>query len=240
MKKSLFTLIVFIITISLFPQASSARTGYVSDMLLLTFRQGPGNSYAAEKTLMSNTPVVVLEERSGFYKVELESKEVGWVDKNFIIFTLPKTLMINKLEKENKSLSNKIMELQSSLGELQYKLSSIKQNYSQTKEKLEISLNTAPDEKNKTINMLSDTQGEHDTLTRQSKNIQKIVKENKVLKEQTQTLSEELEIIKEKSKNLFKTGMIKWFLTGSGVLLLGWIIGQSVSSRKQKSSSLLR
>ncbi len=240
MKKSLFTLIVFIITISLFPQASSARTGYVSDMLFLTFRQGPGNSYAVEKTLMSNTPVVVLEERSGFYKVELKSKEVGWVDKNFIIFTLPKTLMINKLEKENKSLSNKIMELQSSVGELQDELSSVKQNYSQTKEKLEISLKTALDEKNKTTNMLSDTQGEYNTLTRQSKDIQEIVKENKVLKEQTQTLSEELEIIKEKSKNLFKTGMIKWFLTGSGVLLLGWIIGQSVSSRKQKSSSLLR
>ena len=240
MKKSLFTLIVFIITISLFPQASSARTGYVSDMLFLTFRQGPGNSYAVEKTLMSNTPVVVLEERSGFYKVELKSKEVGWVDKNFIIFTLPKTLMINKLGKENKSLSNKIIELQSSVGELQDELSSVKQNYSQTKEKLEISLKTALDEKNKTTNMLSDTQGEYNTLTRQSKDIQEIVKENKVLKEQTQTLSEELEIIKEKSKNLFKTGMIKWFLTGSGVLLLGWIIGQSVSSRKQKSSSLLR
>ncbi len=240
MKKSLFTLIVFIIIISLFPLASSARTGYVSDMLLLTFRQGPGNSYAVEKTLMSNTPVLILEEKNSFYKVELESKEVGWVDKNFIIFTLPKTLMINKLEKENKNLSNKIMELQSSVGELQDKLSSIEQNDSQTKEELEISLKKALDEKNKTINMLSDTQEEYDTLTRQSKNIQKIIKENKILKEQTQTLSGELEIIKEKSKNLFKTGMIKWFLTGSGVLLLGWIIGQSVSSKKQRSSSLLR
>ncbi len=240
MKKSLFTLIVFIIIISLFPLVSSARTGYVSDMLFLTFRQGPGNSYAVEKTLMSNTPVVVLEERSGFYKVELKSKEIGWVDKNFIIFTLPKTLMINKLEKDNESLSNKIMALQSSVEELQDKLSSVNQNYSQTKEKLEISLKTALNEKNKTINMLSDTRGEYDTLTRQSKNIQKIVKENKILKEQTQTLSEELEIIKGKSKNLFKTGMIKWFLTGSGVLLLGWIIGQSVSSKKQHSSSLLR
>ncbi len=240
MKKSLFTLIVFIIIISLFPLVSSARTGYVSDMLFLTFRQGPGNFYAVEKTLMSNTPVVVLEERSGFYKVELKSKEIGWVDKNFIIFTLPKTLMINKLEKDNESLSNKIMALQSSVEELQDKLSSVNQNYSQTKEKLEIPLKTALNEKDKTINMLSDTQGEYDTLTRQSKNIQKIVKENKILKEQTQTLSEELEIIKEKSKNLFKTGMIKWFLTGSGVLLLGWIIGQSVSSKKQHSSSLLR
>ncbi|MDA3915537.1 MAG: TIGR04211 family SH3 domain-containing protein [Deltaproteobacteria bacterium] len=239
MKKFLFTLIVFIIIISLFPLASSARTGYVSDMLFLTFRQGPGNSYAVEKTLISNTQVLILEEKNGFYKVELESKEVGWVDKDFIIFTLPKTLMINKLEKENKNLSNKITELQSSFGELRDKLSSMEQNDSQTKEKLEMSLKTALEEKNKTTNMLSNTREKYDTLTRQSKNIQKIVIENKVLKEQTQTLSGELEIIKEKRKNLFKTGMIKWFLTGSGVLLLGWIIGQSVSSRKQHSSSLL-
>ena len=240
MKKSLFTLIVFIIIISGFPLVSSARTGYVSDMLLLTFRQGPGNSYAVEKTLMSNTQVLILEEKNEFYKVELKSKEVGWVDKNFIIFTLPKTLMINKLEKENKNLSNKIMELQSSTEELQDKFSSIEQNDSPTKENLEISLKKALDEKNKTINMLSDTQEKYDTLTRESKNIQEIVKENKILKEQTQTLSEELAIIKGGNKNLFKTGMIKWFLTGAGVLLLGWIIGQSVSSKKQQSSSLLR
>ncbi|MEN8212172.1 MAG: TIGR04211 family SH3 domain-containing protein [Thermodesulfobacteriota bacterium] len=202
MKNSLLTLILFIIIICLFPLSCFARTGYVSDMLFLTFRQGPGNSYASKKTLQSNTPVMILEEKNGFYKVELKSKEVGWVDKNFIIFTLPKTLMINKLEKENKNLSIRIMELESSVRELQDKLSSVKQN-----------------------NMLSDTQGE---------------KENKMLKEQTQTLSEELATIKGKNKSLFKTSMIKWFLTGAGVLLLGWIIGQSVSSKKQRSSSFLR
>jgi SH3 domain protein len=38
---------------------------------------------------------------------------------------------------------------------------------------------------------------------------------------------------------MFKTGMIKWFLAGVGVLLLGWVIGLSVSSRQGGSSSLL-
>ena len=240
MKKKLFTLIVFIIITCLLPLVSSARTGYVSDMLLLTFRQGPGSSYAVEKTLMSNTPVLILEEKNGFYKVELKSKEIGWVDKDFITFTLPKTLMINKLEKENKSLSDKIMKLQSNAGELKDIPSSVAQNHSQTNGKLEISLKKALDEKNKIINLLSDTQKKYDTLTRQSKNIQKIVKENEILKEKSQALSNELAAIKEKNKNLLKTDMIKWFLTGAGILLLGWIIGQSVSSKKQRSSSLLR
>ncbi len=240
MKKPLFIVILFIVIICLFPLSGYGKTGYVSDMLLLTFRQGPGNSYAVLKTLTSNTSVAILEEKNGFYKVELQSKEIGWVDKKFIIFTLPKTIMINKLEKENSNLKNKILQLQKNSARLQDKLSSMEQNYSQTRTELETSLKTAMDEKKKTADMLSDSKVKYTTLTQQSKDIQKIIKENKIFKEQNTALLDELTIFKEQNKNLFKTGMIKWFLAGTGVLLLGWIIGQSVSSRKQHSSSLLK
>jgi len=239
MKKPLFAPIIFIITIFLFPLTILAQTGYVSDMLLLTFRQGPGNTYAVKKTLTSNTPVKILDEKNGFYNVELASKETGWVDKKFIIFTLPKTVIISQLKQENKNLADKIKNMQSITENLQEELSSIKQDYSRVKLKLEASLKTAVDEKNKTKNLLLESQKKYNTLTQQSKNIQEIVKENQILKKENQTLSDELGIITKKNKTLFKTGMIKWFLTGAGVLLLGWIIGKSVSSKRQKRSSLL-
>jgi len=239
MKNSSLTLIILTIVICLFPLSGYGKTGYVSDMLLLTFRQGPGNSYAVQKTLTSNTPVNILEEKNGFYKVTLQSKEIGWVDKKFIIFTLPKTYIINQLEKENKNLKNKILRLQKSSGSLQDQLSTKTQNYAQTKNSLEASLKTAIDEKNKTADLLYETRKKYDVLVQQSKDVHKIVKENKLFKEQNMVLSDNLVILKEKNQNLFKTGMIKWFLTGGGVLLLGWIIGKSVSSKKQQSSSLL-
>ena len=219
--------------------SSFAQTGYVSDMLLLTFRQGPGNTYTVKKTLTSNTPVIILEERNGFYKVELTSKETGWVDKKFIIFTLPKTVIISQLKQENKNLADKIKIMQSNTENLQGKLSSVNQDYSQVKLQLEASLKTAVNEKNKTENLLSESKKKYSTLTQQSKNIQGIIKENKILKKENQTLSDELGMITKKNKTLFKTGMIKWFLTGAGVLLLGWIIGKSVSSKRQNKSSLL-
>jgi len=219
--------------------SSFAQTGFVSDMLLLTFRQGPGNTYTVKKTLTSNTPVVILDERNGFYNVELASKETGWVDKKFIIFTLPKPVIINQLKQENKNLADKIKNMQSSTENLQGKLSSINQDYSQVKLKLEESLKIAVNEKNKTANLLSESQKKYSTLTQQSKNIQGVIKENKILKKENQTLSDELGIITKKNKTLFKTGMIKWFLTGAGVLFLGWIIGKSVSSKRQKKSSLI-
>jgi len=239
MKKRLFHLMIFVMIICLFPQFVSAKIGYVSDLLLLTFRQGPSNSYAVTKTLRSGTSVSILDEKNGFYKVELQSKEIGWVDKKFIMFELPKTIIIDQLTQKNRTLENKISQLESTAGTLKGKILSLESDYSQKIESLEVSLEAALDEKKKVSNSLSGTQEKHNTLIRQSKDIQKIIKENKTLQEERATLSKELEILKTKNRNLFKTGMIKWFLSGVGVLLLGWIIGQSVSSKKRGSGSLL-
>ncbi|RLC22750.1 MAG: TIGR04211 family SH3 domain-containing protein, partial [Deltaproteobacteria bacterium] len=230
---------IFVMALFLSPQLTFAKTGYVSDMLLLTFRQGPGNSYAVTKTLQSNTPVSILEEKNGFYKVELQSREIGWVDKKFIIFELPKTFVINQLKKENELLENKLLQLDTSTQTFKDKISTRENESSQKIQSLEASLKAAMDEKVSMGNSLSETQEKYNTLIKQSKSIQKIVKENKTFKEANSTLSKELEITKAKNKDLLKTGMIKWFLSGVGVLLLGWIIGQTVSSKKRKSSSLL-
>ncbi|MCK5100663.1 MAG: TIGR04211 family SH3 domain-containing protein [Desulfobacteraceae bacterium] len=197
MKKLFFPFIIFVMIICLFPQLVLAKTGYVSDMLMLTFRQGPGNSYAVAKTLKSNTPVSILEEKNEFYKVELQSKEIGWVDKNFIVFELPKIFIIDQLKQENKLLKDKISKLESLTQTLEDKILSQKTDYSQK------------------------------------------TKKNKMYQEKNSIFSKEIELLKKKNEVLFKTDMIKWFLTGVGVLLLGWIIGQSVSSKKRQSRSSL-
>ena len=207
MKKPLLLLTIFITITCLFPQLTFAKTGWVSDMLLLTFRQGPGTSYAVIKTLKSNTPVLILEEKNDFYKVELQSKEIGWVNKKFITFELPKPFIIDQLKQKNKDL--------------------------------QASLTTALDEKERMSSSISDTQGKPAPLIEQSKNSQKIIKENKRLQEKNSMLSREIETLKEKNKGFLKIDMIKWFLAGVGVLLLGWIIGHNISSKKRRSGSLL-
>ncbi len=239
MRKQLFLLMIFILTLFLLPQSSIAKTGYVSDMLLLTFRQGPGNNYMVLKTLKSNTPVTILDEESGFYKVELQTKEIGWVDKKFIIFDLPKTYLIDRLKQEKKSLENKIQTVEENNQTLNEKISAQENEYSQKINSLEMSLKAALSEKETISRSLSVNKKKYDTLIEQSKNIQQIVKENKTLHEENKKISEALKIMTEKNKNLFKTAMIKWSLAGVGVLLLGWLIGRSVSSKKRGSGSLL-
>ncbi len=239
MQKLLIHLLMWGMLICVLPVTSMAQTGYVSDMLLLTFRQGPGNSFSVVRTLKSNTPVSILEEKDGFYKVELQSKEVGWVDKKFIVFDLPKTYIIDQLKQENKALLKNISEAESTTDVLNNKINSQFSQTSQTIQSLEASLKKALDEKAVLENSLSQAKEKYNTLIEQSKNIQTTVSENKDLLESNETLAKDLKTLKDQNKNLFKTGMIKWFLSGAGVLILGWIIGQSVSSKRGKSGSSL-
>ena len=211
MRESLFYFIIFMMILCLFPSLIWAKTGYVSDILILNFRQGPDNTSGVIKTLRSDTPVIILEEKNEFYKIELQSKETGWVEKNYIIFEMPKTFIIDQLKKENNSLKNKISKLNS----------------------LETDLKTIDD------GSLSDKDVKYNDLIKNAGNIQKIFQEKQVYQKKNLDLLKKLELLETKNEDLLKTGMIKWFMAGVGVLLFGWIIGTSVSSRKRKSNSLL-
>lgn len=239
MKRPFFYIFICTIALSLIPSVSFAQKGWVSDMLVLTFREGPGNAYNVLKTITSNTPVTILEEQNGFYKVELKSSEVGWVDKRFIIFETPNAILIDQYKRDQKVLEDKIEKLESQLKSGKDLLTAKDNEYSGKLTPLQDQLNTAREE-NKTLKeKLAQSRKKYDTLIEQSKNIQSIVAEKNALKEQNDTFSAELSSIKSKNKNMFRTAMIKWFLAGVGALLLGWIIGQSVSSKKRRYGSLL-
>lgn len=201
MRKLKLHAFMLIPMLSLIPMISFAKTGYVSDILLLAFRQGPGNNFNVVKTLKSNTPVSILDEENGFYKVELQSKEIGWVNKKFIIFELPKTYIIAQLTQKNKALEEKIERFKSKLDRLKKSSSSQENEYA---------------------NRLVDLEKRLKNVTQQNK-----------------TITNEVEVLKNENLYLFKTSLIKWALFGTGTLLLGWIIGQNVSSeRRHKSASL--
>ncbi len=239
MKKSVFCFILCILTFCLIPQILIAKTGYVSDMLLLTFREGPGKTFTVIKTLKSDTALNIIGEQNGFFKVELQSRETGWVDKNFVVFDTPKATIIRQLEQTIASIENKNVALLDKHQELKNRLNASNNDNVIKIQTLESSLNEMRNDKQKLSKSLKDTQKKYDTLIQQSKDIQSIIEENKAFKTTNEKLTVDLEMFKKKNKTLFKTGMIKWFLAGVATLLVGWILGQSVSSRKRSGSSLL-
>ena len=179
---------------------TQSRTGYVTDKLILTFRQGPGPSYEVLKTLESNTRLTILEEEADYYKVRLSSGDTGWVDKQFVTFETPKTEIIENMKDEYAALEKQFNALSA--------------DHEQLKEKM------------------ADISGNTDDLF-------ETLQKNKDLEKKNTQLSLRIEQLEKKSETLFKTGMIKWFLAGFGVILFGWILGQTVSGRNHRRNSLL-
>ena len=215
------------------------RTGYVSDMLILTFREGPGTSYQVLKTLESNTPLTILEEENGYFKVQLSSEETGWVDKQFVMFDTPKTQIIAQLEKENQALKKELADLTAAHDTRINQLTSRTSSGEEESAALKAALEKAQEQINTLTKQLAASQEQYAALAENSEELMQIMEKNKVLEAQNSQLSREMALLEQQSGQVLKSGMIKWFLAGFGVIFLGWILGQSVSSKRQKKNSLL-
>ena len=82
-----------------------AQTAYVSDMLILSLKEGPGRQYNTIKTLRSNTPIEIISTADRFLKIQTEEGDVGWVESQYVTKEIPKTLIIEQL-------NNKIAQLE--------------------------------------------------------------------------------------------------------------------------------
>jgi SH3 domain protein len=179
---------------------AQSTAGYVTDRLILALRQGPGPSSPVLKTLESDTRLTILEQEGDYFKVRLSSGETGWLDKQFVVFDLPKTMIIETLEQEKEDLEKQLHALSAENDRLKEQMAALKEK---------------------------------------SKDVVEIIEKNDRLEKENNTLAQNLALLENESGRLFKTGMIKWFLAGFGVIFLGWLLGQSVSGRNRRQSSLL-
>ena len=229
MRKRLPGIMVFTLFSLILISFCQAKTAYVSDMLILTFREGPGTNHEVIKTLPSNTPLTILGEENGFYRVTLASGEEGWVDKQFVMFEPPKSIIIDRLNREKAELENQIRLLTSDTGQYREKLADQIEAAQAENGRLGKELAAAEQEKERLSAELDRAKSDFTALKAASKNINGTLEENRALKAENLRLSEAVARLENDTRHMFRAGMIKWFLAGVGVLLLGWIIGQSVS-----------
>ncbi len=230
---------IFIICIVCIPVAGFSKTGYVSDSLILTFRQGPGKEFPVIKSLKSDTPVTILEEQEKYYKVQLDSGGTGWVDKQYIVFTPTKQMLIEQLQKEKKALEQKLVSVEAGLE----KERAVSRTGNENRQNLMDELNRTKQGKKDLEEKLSSIQKAYEELKHRDKDAANLLEKNKTLSQANEQLLKKIKTMKSRQQTLTdfirEPILIKWFLAGVGVLLLGWILGHSVSSKRDRRSSLL-
>ncbi|MEJ2199788.1 MAG: TIGR04211 family SH3 domain-containing protein [Desulfuromonadaceae bacterium] len=205
----------------LFGQAAAARTQYVSDELVITFREGKGTKYRIIQTLKTGTPVEILEEDEEYSKVQLQSGEIGYVLKQYLSDQIPKARVIANLEKDLARLKNQLNSVDSGRAEIQAQLAAGQGELQQVRQQY-----------NETTRTLEKVQSRYDDLRQKSEHVVELSKERERLTSENGQLSTELSRLQKEYRTLLREDIVQWFLAGGGVFFVGWIAGKS--SRKKR------
>ncbi len=235
-----FFIIVLITNIPISVFSQEPKKAYVSDILILTVRRGPGRNFEIFKTIESNEKVLILEDKDNYSKIQLKNGETGWVQSQYLTFKTPDNFINAILNKKIKKLELKNNQQLKKINTLKINFLEQKKKFEKEKIDLKLALSKLLSEKEDYIKKYTDIKTKYNELINKSNKVVQITKENETLKKFNKKISADLKDLKYKNKTLLKVGMIKWFLAGAGILLMGWIIGHSVSIRGSRRSGLLR
>jgi len=219
---------------------SFAETIYVGDRLVIGIREIPEDAAPSIGTLKTDDAVERLEEADSFYKVRLGDGTEGYVKKQYMTDSRPKSMMIADLEKQlagqkkavadlKASMSGSQSELQDKQAELQSSLSELKQQLVERDKQLTES-NRALEATRKD---LEKAQKDYQDLTQSAADVVNVVKAREELQKENDRLTDELNTMREDSVYLLTTFYIKWFLAGAGVMFVGWMIGRSARQKRR-------
>jgi len=206
--------------ILLLAATSWAENVYVSENIRLTVRKEPGNDKKIVSILTSGDQVNVVQFGDEWTKIRLSDDKEGWVLSRFLSTQMPSSLALKVLEK-------KYADLAEQTGMPQEDVLRLKEE----NEKL------AVDQKNcaKQLQSLNDS---YQTLKNDSQDVVKLRADYEEALAKASEKDKKLELLEaEVGKNTFDQNF-KWFLTGGGVLLAGFLIG--FITRRKRSYSLIR
>ena len=230
-----FSIFISLLLLSMVALSSAAMadTRYVDDLLVITLRQGKSSKHRILKTLKTGTALEVLEEDKSYLKVRTADGLEGFVLRQYISTSTPKKQLIKQLEGKNKDLQQKIARFDKTNDELKAQIGAMQENHAQELLKLTGRSSLAEE----TLQQIQLEQGviaeNYSTLLAQSENVVAIAEERDQLLMDRSKLTSEVASLRNQNEKLSDNRMIKWFLTGGSVFLLGWIIGKI--SRKKRS-----
>lgn len=190
--------------ILLIPVLGAASTGYVSDQLVVSLRDQTGADYKVLMSLRTDSSVEVLDEEGRFLKVRTPDGVEGFVLRQYITSSAPKSQVIKELRKRNATLEARL----AGLSGLDDELQSVRQKaleFESGFRELEL---------------------EHRRLVESSGDLMTVIAERDRLKAELEGTAPELKRLIEENNQLLRSSGILWFLAGGGVLLVGWIAGK--------------
>ena len=204
----------------LFSTPVLAENKYVSDAVKVTMRTGPGNDRKIISLLRVGTKVEVVQPGDEWTLVRLANEKEGWVINRFLTDKIPSDIQLNLLKGKYQALKASASQMQEKNGLLKAENEKLTTEFTVSRKKLQ-----------KTTN-------DYEALKTDSKEFLKLQSKFKAASSKLAEQTKKAEKFEDELTKLLWNQNIKWFLSGAGVLILGFIIGFSTKRQRRRSSLL--
>ena len=202
------------------PVNGFGKVMFVTDHIEITFRTGPGLENRIIGMLPSGTKLDAKDKQGDWYLVvpmegPFKGKE-GWVLARYLSYSKPKQVALREIKEENLALKKKVAEYEKQVQTLRSSVEQLTNELSRTKTDLEKIQND--------YTLLRTESADFLNMKKKLGNLQRELSQLKVINQRLTKENQELK----SSENL------KWFISGAGVLLCGWLIGLVMGKRRKK------
>ena len=220
MKFRFREILLIVIFVGWFSSSGSAETMYVTDVLKLTLRSGPSTEHKILAVIKSGQEVDVLETGEEWSLVTLENGKEGYVLTRYLLPEPPHRVRLEQLQKKHKALMQQAATLLEENTQLRNENSSLKSNLSSNEK------------------ILKNLSNDYKKLKAGSAEFLDLKSKYKNISEQLTKQTKKAKALDEELSGVEKNQYIKWFLAGSGVLLVGFIVGFAAKRGRRRPSLL--
>ncbi|MEW6671939.1 MAG: TIGR04211 family SH3 domain-containing protein, partial [Thermodesulfobacteriota bacterium] len=193
-----------------------AETMYVSDIVKITLRTGPGADHRVLGMLQSGQEVEVLKTEDEWAQVKLAGGKEGWVLRSLLTSDKPKILLLDQTTEKNKALIHQVSDLINKNNRLTEVSKGLENELAQLKIRIQ------------------ETGQAYETLQKDSSEFLALQSKYKQSAQELDAQIKKANELEVEIGNLKSNHNIKWFLIGAGVLLLGFLLGLSAKRQRRR------
>jgi len=205
-----------LLLLCLFANPVGAKTMYVSDMLKLTLRTGPSTENKILAVIESGQQLELLEAGDEWSRVRLPGGKEGWVLSRYLTPDETNNVKLQRLQAQHKNLTAQAAEL-------------MEEN---TKLKAENEKLRAEFEVNQ--QQMVKTRSDYETLKAEAAGFLALKSKYATAASQLAEQTSRAQKLEKQLGQLEMNTYIKWFLAGSGVLIIGFLIGFSTKRQRRR------
>ena len=211
-----FRLLGLVLLFCLFSASVYGETMYVSDVLKLTLRTGPSIENKIISVIESGQMMEVIKFGDEWSQVQLPNGKEGWVLSRYLTTNETHNIKLERLEAKHKNLMIQAAEL-------------MEENNRLKTENTRLSTEFKAGQKE-----WAKTQSDYEALKAEAAEFLTLKANYKRAASQLAEQTAKAKQLEEELSSLEMSTYIKWFLAGSGVLIVGFLIGFSTKRQRRR------